>query len=47
MNFDLVVDRSALVEVVAGEEPDRMLLRRLATAVAVAPEPIDAEARAC
>ncbi|RKT56012.1 type II toxin-antitoxin system VapC family toxin [Saccharothrix australiensis] len=44
MNFTVVVDSSALVEIVADKAPDRALLHRLSTAVAVAPELLDVEA---
>ncbi|KAA2256137.1 type II toxin-antitoxin system VapC family toxin [Solihabitans fulvus] len=44
MNFDVVVDNSALIEIVVSEPPDPGLLRRLMTSVAAAPEVIDAEA---
>ncbi|GAB2965619.1 type II toxin-antitoxin system VapC family toxin [Saccharothrix stipae] len=42
--FDIVVDCSALIEVVAGKAPDRMLLRRLSNSTAAAPVLLDAEA---
>lgn len=41
---DVVVDNSALIEMVAGHPQDRSLLRRLATSSGRAPEIIDAEA---
>ncbi|MBB5954229.1 putative nucleic acid-binding protein [Saccharothrix tamanrassetensis] len=44
MNPTIVVDSSALLEVVASKVPDRELLHRLSTAVAAAPELIDVEA---
>ncbi|GGP67091.1 type II toxin-antitoxin system VapC family toxin [Saccharothrix coeruleofusca] len=44
MKTTIVVDCSALVEVVAGKSPERELLRRLMTSTASAPELIDAEA---
>ncbi|WP_433272994.1 type II toxin-antitoxin system VapC family toxin [Actinosynnema sp. CS-041913] len=45
MNVSIVVDCSALIEVVAGKVPDRELLHRLSTAIgAAAPELIDVEA---
>jgi predicted nucleic acid-binding protein len=44
MTFDIVVDCSALIEIVAGKAPDPMLLRRLSNASAAAPALLDAEA---
>jgi predicted nucleic acid-binding protein len=40
----VVVDNSALIEIVAGAPKDPQLLRRLATTTGCAPEVIDAEA---
>ncbi|XVS61398.1 type II toxin-antitoxin system VapC family toxin [Actinosynnema sp. CA-299493] len=42
--FDIVVDCSALIEVVTSKAPDRMLLRRLSNSTAAAPALLDAEA---
>ncbi|MCC8243537.1 type II toxin-antitoxin system VapC family toxin [Saccharothrix luteola] len=44
--FDMVVDCSVLIEVVANKAPDRMLLRRLSNSTAAAPALLDAEALA-
>ncbi|MEU4743786.1 type II toxin-antitoxin system VapC family toxin [Actinosynnema sp. NPDC023658] len=44
MTFDIVVDSSALIEVVSNKAPDRMLMRRLSHSTAAAPELLDAEA---
>ncbi|NUT50219.1 MAG: type II toxin-antitoxin system VapC family toxin [Saccharothrix sp.] len=44
MTFDIVVDSSALIEVVTNKAPDRVLLRRLSRSVAAAPDLLDPEA---
>jgi predicted nucleic acid-binding protein len=44
VTVDVVLDNSALVELIAGASPDAALRRRLATARTAAPELIDAEA---
>lgn len=44
MSVDAVIDNSALLEFLAGTNPDPALIRRLTTARGAAPELIDAEA---
>ncbi|MGH3438965.1 MAG: type II toxin-antitoxin system VapC family toxin [Sciscionella sp.] len=44
MNVDIIVDNSALIEVVTGAQPHPALLRQLMLARAAAPELLDAEA---
>jgi predicted nucleic acid-binding protein len=44
MSFGAVVDNSALVELLAGRNPDPELARRLMTSNLAAPETLDAEA---
>lgn len=44
MTFGAVVDNSALVELLAGRDPDQELVRRLLTSTLAAPEILDAEA---